>query len=86
MKFNYKQFKYKAFQFRSIVETLLPNTRLEYVWIEYFNEAIHFFEEFRFICNEIFCLDREIKKHFKCRHVFEGFQLAKLVEIQIPTK
>jgi len=56
------------------------------VWIEYFNEAIHFFEEFRFLCNEMFCLDREIKKHFKCKHFFEGFQLAKLVEIQIPLK
>jgi len=33
------------------------------------------------------CLDREIKKHFKCKHIlFEGFQLAKLVEIQIPSK
>jgi len=45
-----------------------------------------FFEEFRFLCNEMFCLDREIKKHFKCKYFFEGFQLAKLVEIQIPSK
>jgi len=29
-----------------------------------FSEAIYFFEEFRFLCNEMFCLDREIKKHF----------------------
>ena len=43
---------------------------LECVWIEYFNEAIHFFEEFRFLCNEMLCLDREIKKHFKCKHFF----------------
>jgi len=34
----------------------------------------------------MFCLDTEIKKHFKCKHFFEGFQLAKLVEIQIPSK
>jgi len=32
------------------------------------------------------CLDTEIKKNFKCKHFFEGFQLAKLVEIQIPSK
>jgi len=43
---------------------------LECVWIEYFNEAIHFFEEFIFLCNEMLCLDREIKKHFKCKHFF----------------
>jgi len=30
------------------------------------------------------CLDIEITKHLKCRHCFEVFQLAKLVEIQIP--
>jgi len=34
----------------------------------------------------MFYLDREIKKHFKCKHLFQGFQLAKLVEIQIPSK
>jgi len=28
------------------------------------------------------CLDREIKKHLKCMHFFEVFQLAKLEEIQ----
>jgi len=55
-------------------------------WIEYFNEVIHFFEEFRFFCNEMLCLDREIKKHSKYKHFFEGFQLAKLVEIQILSK
>jgi len=32
------------------------------------------------------CLDTEIKKHFKYKHFFEKFQLAKLVEIQIPSK
>ena len=32
------------------------------------------------------CLDVEIKKHFRCNHFFEVFQLAKLVEIQIPSK
>ena len=65
---------------------LHPNTRLECVWIEYFNEVIHFFEEFRLLCNEMLCLDTKIKKHFKCKHFSEGFQLAKLVEIQIPSK
>jgi len=39
-----------------------------------------------FFCNEIFCLDREIKKHLKCKHFVEVFQLAKLVEIQILLK
>jgi len=43
---------------------------LECVWIEYFNEVIHFFEEFRFLCNEMLCLDTEIKKHFKYKHFF----------------
>jgi len=52
----------------------------------YFNEAVHFFEEFTFLCNEMLCLDREIKNHFICKNFFEGFQLAKLVEIQIPSK
>jgi len=66
MEFDSKQFKCKAFQFLSIVEMLHPNTRLECLWIKYFNEAINFFEEFRFLCNEMLCLDREIKKHFKC--------------------
>ena len=41
-------------------ESAQENTTLECVWIEYFNEAIHFFEEFRFLCNEMLCLDREI--------------------------
>jgi len=45
-----------------------------------------FFGEFTFLCNEMLCLDRKIKKHFKCKHFFKGFQLAKLVEIQIPSK
>jgi len=34
----------------------------------------------------MFCLDREIKKHFKCKYFFEVFQFVKLVEIQIPQK
>ena len=34
----------------------------------------------------MFCLYREIKKHLKCMHIFEVFQLAKLEEIQIPSK
>jgi len=32
------------------------------------------------------CLDREIKRHLKCMHFFEVFQLAKLEGIQIPYK
>ena len=56
------------------------------VWMEHFNEVIHFFEEFRFLCDEILCLDREIEKNLKCKHFFEVFQLVKLVEIQIPSK
>jgi len=44
-----------------------------------------FSEEFIFLCNEMLCLDREIKNHFKCKNFFEGFQLVKLVEIQIPS-
>jgi len=63
----------------------IPANPLECVWIEYFNEAIHFFKNLD-LCNEMLCLDRKIKKHFKCKHFFEGFQLAKLVEIQIPSK
>jgi len=43
-------------------------------------------EEFKFLCNEMLCLDREIKNNFKRKHFFEGFQLAKLVQIQIPSK
>jgi len=31
----------------------------------------------------MFCFDREIKKHLKCMHFFEVFQLVKLKEIQI---
>jgi len=34
----------------------------------------------------MFCLDREIKKHLKCMYFFEVFQLAKLEEIQMPSK
>ena len=34
----------------------------------------------------MFCLDREIKKHLKCKHFLEVFQLVKLVEIQISSK
>jgi len=45
-----------------------------------------FFAEFRFLCDEILSLDKEIKKHLKnkhlkCKHFFEVFQLTKLVEI-----
>ena len=47
---------------------------------------IHLFGEFEILCNEILCLDREIKKNLKCMHFFEIFQLAKLEEIQIPSK
>jgi len=39
---------------------------------------IHLFGEFEIFCNEMFCLDREIKKHLKNMHFFEVFQLAKL--------
>jgi len=51
-----------------------------------FKRVIHLFGEFEILCNEIICLDREIKKHLKCMHFFEVFQLAKLEEIQIPSK
>jgi len=50
------------------------HVNLECVWIEYFNKVIHFFEEFRLLCNKMLCLDTKIKKHFKCKHFFEGFQ------------
>jgi len=49
-----------------------------------FKRVIYLFEEFEILCNEMFCLDRKIKKHFKCMHFLEVFQLAKLEEIQIP--
>jgi len=49
-----------------------------------FKRVIYLFEEFEILCNEMFCLDREIKKHLKGMHFFEVFQLAKLEEIQIP--
>ena len=42
--------------------------------MRYFSEAVHFFEEFKFLCNEMFYLDGEIKKHFKCKHFFEAFK------------
>ena len=45
---------------------------------------IHLFGEFKILCDEMFCLYREIKKHLKCMHFFEVFQLAKLEEIHIP--
>ena len=54
------------------------------VWMNQFKRVIQLFGEFEILCNEIFCLDREIKKHLKCMHFFEVFQLAKLEEIQIP--
>jgi len=34
----------------------------------------------------MFCLDREIKKHLKCMHFVEVFQLDKLEEIQTSSK
>jgi len=46
--------------------------------------VIHLFGEFKILCNKMFCLDREIKKHLKSMHFFEVFQLSKLEEIQIP--
>jgi len=50
-----------------------------------FKRVIHLFWEFEILCNEIFGLDREIKKYLKCMHFFWSiFQLAKLEEIQIP--
>jgi len=51
-----------------------------------FKRVIHLFEEFEILCNEMLCLDREIKKHLKCMHFFEVFQLSKLEEIQISLK
>jgi len=48
--------------------------------------VIHLFGEFIIFCNEILCLDREIKKHLKYIHFFEVFQLAKLEGIQIFSK
>jgi len=38
------------------------------VWIDYFNEAIYFFKEFKFFYDEMFCLDRKIKNHLKYKH------------------
>jgi len=51
-----------------------------------FKRVIHLFEEFEILCNEMLCLDREIKKYLKCMQFFEVFQLSKLEEIQIPLK
>jgi len=48
---------------------------------EQFKRVIHLFEEFKILCNEMLCLDRKIKKHLKCMHFLEVFQLAKLEEI-----
>jgi len=48
-----------------------------------FKRVIHLFGEFEILCNEML-LDRAIKKHLKCMHFFEVFQLAKVEEIQIP--
>jgi len=45
--------------------------------------VIHLFKEFEIFYNEMFCLDREIKKNLKCMHFFEVFQLVKLEKIQI---
>jgi len=51
---------------------------------EAIKRVIHLFEEFKILCNEMFCLDKEIKKNLKYMHFFEVFQLTKLEEIQIP--
>jgi len=51
-----------------------------------FKRVIHLFGEFEILCNEMLCFDREIKKHLKCMHFSEVFQLATLEEIQIPSK
>ena len=48
--------------------------------------VVHLFGEFEILCNEMFCLDREIKKYLKCMHFVEVFQLAKLEEIQISSQ
>jgi len=56
------------------------------VWTRQFKRVIHLFREFKILCNEMLCLDREIKKHLKYMHFFEVFQLAKLEEIQIHSK
>jgi len=86
MEFNYKQFKYKTFQFLSIVEILHPNTRLECVWIEYFNEANIFLKNLDFFVIKCFVWIEKLKSISNASIFFEGFQLAKLVEIQIPSK
>jgi len=49
-----------------------------------FRWVIHLFGEFEILCNEMLCLDREIKKHLKGMYFFKVFQLVKLEEIQIP--
>ena len=40
------------------------------VWMRQFKRVIHLFGEFEILCNEMFCLDREIKKYLKCMHSF----------------
>ena len=62
---------------------LHPNTRLWCVWTGQFKRVIDLFGEFEILCNEILCLDKEIKKNLKCMQFFEVFQLAKLEEIQM---
>jgi len=49
-----------------------------------FKRVTHLFREFKILWNEMLCLDREIKKHLKCMHFVEVFELDKLEEIQIP--
>jgi len=46
-----------------------------------FKRVIHLFGVFEILCNEILCLDREIKKYLKCMQFFKVFQLVKLEEI-----
>jgi len=49
-----------------------------------FNKVIHLFTEFKIFCNQMFCLDRKIKKYLKCMHFLKVFQLVKIEKIQIP--
>jgi len=38
-----------------------------------FKRVIHLFEEFEIFCNEMICLDKEIKKQLKCMHFLKVF-------------
>jgi len=37
--------------------------------------VIYLFGEFKILCNEMFCFDREIKKNLICKNFFKVFQL-----------